>query len=175
MTENSVLSELAFHQDQGALRFKGVRYLLIRPETLVSFQRALETEVGFEAAAQILYTGGFTGGQLSGKRYRDEFGFRPAEVVEFMCRMGGEIGWGRFQTVELDLETRRLVVEVVSSPFAEAYGSKPAAGVCHLTRGVFGGLWSGVLGVGVRSAESQCLARGGERCRFEFGPNHASG
>lgn len=45
-----------------------------------------------------------------------------AEAVAFVCRMGGEIGWGYFRLVELDSEVQRPVVEVDHSPFAQAYG-----------------------------------------------------
>ena len=44
MTDNSVLSELSYSAERGALEFKGVRYLLIRPETLRSLQEASEGE-----------------------------------------------------------------------------------------------------------------------------------
>jgi hypothetical protein len=41
MSENSILNELVYDQASGALRYKGVRYLLIRPETISGFQKAM--------------------------------------------------------------------------------------------------------------------------------------
>ncbi|MFQ5575977.1 MAG: V4R domain-containing protein [Anaerolineae bacterium] len=181
MAKNSILSELVFNPTEGGLRFKGVRYLLIRPETIASFQKSLEAEAGRPAAGQILYAGGFTGGQLSGRKYKDTFGLSDREAVEFMCRMGGEIGWGHFRLVELDSGARRLVVEVNHSPFAVAYAaagvdeqsniqhptSKIEGGVCHLIRGVLGGLAAGVFSTAVTARETHCAARGDSTCRFE--------
>lgn len=167
---NSILAELAYHPDEGGLRFRGVRYLLIRPETLASLLRALAGEVGPERAGDLLYAGGFTGGQLSGRRYKADFGLNDREAVEFMCRMGGEIGWGRFSLVALDPDAERLVVEVDHSPFAAAYGAGAPAGVCHLVRGVLGGLADGLFGNPVRAREVQCMAQGDPKCRFEVEP-----
>lgn len=167
MLENRILEELTSEPSQGALRFKGVRYLLIRPETLASLQAALEAEIGPERAGEILYGSGFTGGQLSGRKYKDAFALSDRQAVEFMCRMGTEIGWGRFHPVELDVKARHLVVEVEASPFAESYRGGAEAGACHLIRGVLGGLASAVFGMAVEAQESLCLARGDRLCRFE--------
>jgi len=170
MTDNSVLSELSYSAERGALEFKGVRYLLIRPETLSSMQQAAEGVPGAPKAADLLFAGGFTGGKLSGQRYKQTLGLTDAEAVEFMCRMGGEIGWGRFRLVELDESGRRLVVEVEHSPFAGGYDEPTQAGVCHLTRGVLSGLAAGLFGVDVTSNEPLCLAKGDPLCRFEIEP-----
>ncbi len=170
MTENSILAELGYSPERGALEFKGVRYVLIRPETLRSLYEAAEGELGAPKAADLLFAGGFTGGKLSGERYKQSLGLTDAEAVEFMCRMGGEIGWGQFRLVELDEANRRLAVEIDHSPFAEGYDEPTRAGVCHLTRGVLSGLAAGLFKVEVKSSEVQCLAKGDPLCRFEIEP-----
>ncbi len=170
-TENSILSALKWSAEAGALTFNDVRYLLIRPETLMEFQRAVEAEAGPDRAGELLYRGGFTGGQLSGRRYKEAFGLSPREAVEFMCRMGGEIGWGRFEVEALDGERARLVVNVHNSVFAQARlqlaGPREPLPGCHLIRGVLGGLMSGLYSVGVQAREAACLAQGAAACRFE--------
>lgn len=197
MGENSVLDGLQYEASGGRLSYKGVRYLLIRPETLVAFQLAVEAEVGPEKCAELMQAGGFTGGALSARRYRDVFGYSDRETAEFMCRMGSEIGWGHFTLVRLDVAGREMIVEVVGSPFAEAYralrplteqGSRAIAafveehtleastpplphrggeGVCHFIRGVLAGLGAGLFGGEVVSAETTCQARDAPLCRFE--------
>lgn len=160
MTDNSILSELTYFPDRGALVFNGVRYLLIRPETLQSMNLAEEQ----------LLAGGFAGGKLSGLQYKETLGLTEAEAVEFMCRMGSEIGWGRFQLIELDEAGNRLIVEVEHSPFAEGYEEPSQTGVCHMTRGVLSGLAAGLFGVEVVSSEVLCMAKGDPQCRFEIEP-----
>ncbi len=162
--DNSILSELTFDPARGALIYKDVRYLLIRPETLIAFQKAAEEKLG-AGADDLLYAGGFTGGSLSAKRYREVFGLTAAQSVEFMAKMGTEIGWGKMQIAAFDVATRELVLIVECSPFAAAYG-KAARGVCHLVRGVFAGLASGIFGSAVEAREEECAALGHAACRI---------
>jgi predicted hydrocarbon binding protein len=166
-TNNSILDDLAFLPESGKLAFKDVRYVLIRPDTIIEFQKAVEAEVGVEHCAVMMMAGGIAGGSRSAGRYKTEFGLNDTETVDFMCRMGCEIGWGQFRLLELDSLNMRLVIEVAESPFAAAYG--PAdAGVCHLTRGVLSGLAAGLFGMTVRAVETTCRARGEPVCRFEM-------
>jgi len=46
MFENSKLKELVYDPSSGILRYKGVRYLLIRSETISGFQKALAESQG---------------------------------------------------------------------------------------------------------------------------------
>lgn len=161
--ENQILKELVFSSKKGGLFYKEVRYLLVRPETLAAFQKAAEEEIG-EKASSILYQSGFQGGTLSSKRYREVFGFSDEEITQFMVEMGPQIGWGRFELERFDAH-KILIVRVYHSPFAEAYGpsSKP---VCHMIRGVLGGMGSLALRRDIESKEVSCLAKGDEYCRF---------
>jgi hypothetical protein len=59
--DNEILRELHFDKETGGLFYQEVRYLLIRPEILMAFQKAIEKEMG-EKVSQILYQSGFEGG-----------------------------------------------------------------------------------------------------------------
>lgn len=168
MSENSILDGLAYSPAEGSLKFKEVPYLMIRPETIASLQTEIESQMGRLNAGAAFYNAGFTGGKLSGARYREEFKLTAHEAVEFMCKMGREIGWGGFRLVELDSSSKRMVVEVDHSPFAKAYGKSEYEGVCHLIRGVLGGLAHGIFLQEVESVESMCIALGNPLCRFEI-------
>jgi len=165
---NEILDDL--HFETGRLAFKDVRYMLIRPDTVVDFQKAVEALVGPEKCAEAMMAGGYTGGSRSSKRYKDVFDYSDEEIVAFMCRMGGNIGWGRFSLVELDAAGKRLVIEVQDSPFAEAYvRDAPLAAplpVCHMIRGVLAGMAAGMFGGDVASEETMCVARGDPVCCF---------
>lgn len=162
--KNSILDELEFDPERGALLYQGVRYLLIRPETLHTFYKEVEEKIG-EHAQQAMHRGGFTGGSLSAKKYREVFGLDARQSVEFMARMGTEIGWGKIELARLDLDARVLEITIASSPFALAHGSAKH-GVCHLPRGVFAGLASGIFECAVESREVECLAMGDAQCRI---------
>lgn len=164
MAENKILKELNHNPGEGALRYKGIRYLLIRPETLIGLQKAVERETGtpqFDA----LYEGGFAGGFLSSKNYQEMHGYTDREVLDFMTSMGGEIGWGRFQVEQYDPEAEILEISVASSPFAEAYGEAEHP-VCHLLRGIVAGIGSALLKTECGAIETACSAMGDDKCRF---------
>jgi len=163
---NEILKELNFVQEKGGLFYKEARYLLIRPETLAAFQKAIEKELGGKAN-QILFESGFAGGVLSSKRYQEVFSFSDEEIVRFMMNMGSQIGWGRFELEKFDPNQRNLFVKVFHSPFAEAYGTS-SSGVCHFIRGVMGGMASTVFQKTVISKELSCLSKGDLFCRFEI-------
>jgi predicted hydrocarbon binding protein len=164
MSDNSILAELKFDDARGALVYNEVRYLLIRPETLIAFQKAAEEKLG-AGADELLFAGGFTGGSLSAKRYREVFGLNDQQSVEFMAKMGTEIGWGALRVESLDVTRRELILVIASSPFARAYGTAER-GVCHLVRGVFAGLASGIFGTQVEAREEECLALGHAQCKI---------
>ncbi|MCF8060957.1 MAG: hypothetical protein K9M82_00435 [Deltaproteobacteria bacterium] len=164
MEKNAILSNLVYEEEAGTLRYKGVRYLLIRPETLGELLKAVEPVAG-DQAGEALYRGGFEGGRLSTKTYREVHGFSDREIIDFMMRMGREIGWGRLSLEQYSSDGPVLEVRVRGSAFAEAYGpsSRP---VCHLIRGVVAGMGSVLLGREVRALEPACESMGDPCCRF---------
>lgn len=165
MTGNSILDELSYDRPSGALTYKGVRYLLIRPETITGFQRKVE-RISEKDAGESLFSGGFAGGSLSTRKYKEAFGLSDREAIEFMLKMGSEIGWGGFRLDEYDPEADVLRVSVANSPFAESYG-KSNRGVCHLIRGIVGGIGSVLFGQACTALEISCAAMGDEKCVFE--------
>jgi predicted hydrocarbon binding protein len=159
--DNPVLAELA--HEPGVLTYRGGRYLLIRPETLVALQRAVEQALGDGAPACFA-----AGGRAGGGRAVSELAGTPAERIERLLAMGSAIGWGEFALETLS--PSRLVLTVRRSPFAEAYGASRHP-VCHLTCGVLESLTAAAFGTPWRVTEAQCLATGAAACRFEAVPD----
>ena len=90
--ENRILKNLYFDSEKGGLFYNEVRYLLIRPEVLITFQKEIEKEMG-PKAGRILFLSGFHGGNLSSKKYREVFHLSDEEILRFMIEMGPQIGW----------------------------------------------------------------------------------
>lgn len=173
--ENEILSKLEYLPEGGALLYSGIRYLLIRPETLIELQKTLESEIGVERMGQALYQAGHRGGSLSAEKFRNELSLMPDEIVRFMAGMGTQLGWGRMEVSSLDPEKRTLEFDVFHSVFAEAYKSADVP-VCHLIRGVFAGTWGGALQREVIGLETRCRAvEGPGPCRFIFTPTGQKG
>jgi predicted hydrocarbon binding protein len=164
--ENRILKDLYFNPEKGGLFYKEVRYLLIRPEVLVTFQKEIEKELGIRAG-RILFLSGFQGGSLSSKRYREVFNFSDEEIVRFMIEMGPQIGWGGFQLERFDPINKDLSVKVHHSPFAEAYGPSSTP-VCHFIRGVLSGMATVVFKKESEITEILCLAKGDAFCKFQI-------
>jgi len=106
----------------GGLTLGGARYLLIRPETLVGLQKAVEQALGERAASCIA-----AGGRAGGAQAAASLGGSAEERVGRLLRIGGEIGWGEFAlerltATELSVSVRhsRCCGEVASCPIADA-------------------------------------------------------
>jgi predicted hydrocarbon binding protein len=166
MSGNSILDELVYDQASGSLLYKGVRYLLIRPETIAGFQKAI-SEICGQQAEEKLFEGGFAGGSLSAQKYKTLHNFSDHEIIEFMMSMGNQIGWGHFSLERYDPKAEHLCVSVKNSPFAQAYGTS-SDGVCHLIRGVLAGMAAVLFAGNCTAEEVECQARGDACCRFEI-------
>jgi predicted hydrocarbon binding protein len=164
MNQNSIIDQLMYDPALGALTYRDVRYLLIRPETIVGFQKTIEKH-SRTGAQDALFQGGYRGGYLSAKKYKEMQNLSDSETISFMMTMGAEIGWGNFQLIEYDIENRKLQIRVENSAFAEAYGDA-TEGVCHLISGVISGLASVIFSINCTASETQCLAKGDECCKF---------
>ena len=137
------------HDGAGGLSYRGSRYLLVRPETLVALQKAVEAALG-ERAAACLVAGGRAGGGSALLTVEGS----AEEIVERLLAMGGAIGWGEFALERFGPD--ELVVTVRNSPFALAYGAAEAP-----VR-----LAERVLGAPAVATETACLATGASFCRF---------
>ncbi|MEE8449916.1 MAG: V4R domain-containing protein [Thermodesulfobacteriota bacterium] len=161
---NQILDNLEYDSQSGCISFKEVRYILVRPETIMALLSSLEEELG-ERAGQFFYQGGMSGGRLSAQKYKQTLGLSEKGLVEFMISMGTQIGWGRFELVAFDMEKRMLEINVHNSPYAQAYGPSQRP-VCHVIRGVLAGLAQGIFERPVQAGETGCLATGNNCCRF---------
>ena len=163
--KNEFISALEFDEHNGALTFKGVRYFILRPETVMGMFKSLVDALGWEKGGEIFYKGGFEGGGASSTRFQEVFDFAPHGAAEYMCDMAAEIGWGRFKLEAFDAEKKIVQVTVKGSPFAEQWLSagKP---VCHFIRGIIGGMANALTDASSTAEEIACIAKGDDVCRF---------
>ena len=166
MNENSILNALKYDAVAGALNYKDVRYLLIRPETLTGLLKAIEKQNAM-AARDAFFQGGFEGGYLSAKKYKEIQNFSNDETLQFMMKMGSEIGWGRFNLADYNFVQKKIRIRVENSPFAATYGDS-GEGVCHLIRGVLCGMANFLFARNCNVSETKCLAKGDEHCEFHI-------
>src|SRR6266403_1295562 len=96
-------------------------YILIRPETLVGVQRAVEAALGARAA-ECLAAGGRAGGVKATAQLAGDAASRAGRLLE----AGREIGWGDFALERLT--STALVVSVAGSPYARVPSHARRAG-----------------------------------------------
>ena len=162
---NEILDDLTYDSAKGALDFNGVRYLLIRPETVMGFFKAVSNEIGTKAG-ELAFEGGYAGGSASTAAYKEKFNLSNKEILEYMCNMGTQLGWGHFKIEHHDED--KIEISVKNSPFAqkEALIEGDPNGSCHFIRGVLAGLGKTVLGTEVTATEVACIAKNDVQCRF---------
>ena len=166
MNENSIIDQLVYDLASGALTYRDIRYVVIRPETIVGFQKTIEKH-SWKGAQDALFQGGYQGGYLSAKKFKELQNLSDSETINFMMTMGAEIGWGHFQLIDYDFENYKLQIKVENSAFAEAYGES-TEGVCHLINGVLSGLATVLFGRNCMGSEIECLAKGDQHCVFHI-------
>lgn len=163
--QNGVLEGIAWDSPAGRLDYLGIRYLLIRPETLFTVYDEFEALHG-ESCREVFFRAGYRGVSLSLARYREAGTLPPPlGVVQHMADMAAQLGWGRVVAAEVDDERRRVTLEVVESVFAHGLTGR-AHPVCDMFRGAFAAIGETVLGASVVAVESACRAQGGESCQF---------
>ena len=166
MNVNSIINQLVYDSASGALTYRDVRYVVIRPETIIGFQKTIEKH-SREGARDALFQGGYQGGYLSAKKFKETQNLSDTETIDFMMTMGAQIGWGHFDLIDYDFKNRKLQIRVLNSAFAGAYGDA-TEGVCHLINGVLSGLAAVLFGRNCMGSETECLAKGDPHCVFHI-------
>jgi predicted hydrocarbon binding protein len=149
----------------GEIKAGGLRYLLVRPETLAEIQKGVEDRLG-PKAAEYLYTAGASWAVSALKRLKGEVPEDGAHLPQALCRHATELGWGRWELLSFDPEKHLLVVRVFSSPFAAAYGQSDLP-ACHLIAGAISGLGEFMFNMPAATIEEGCAAQGSPHCTFK--------
>jgi predicted hydrocarbon binding protein len=153
---------LVFDDARGELLDGPRRYMLLRPEALMTMFRLLPEEAR-AAALAALEQAVHQQGSDSARAYVVHGGGDVGTLLETIERTAPQLGWGRWQ---LQADGERLRLEVRNSPFAHAYG-KSLAPVCHGIKGMLRGLADLKLGSPATSVEVHCAAQGRATCLFE--------
>lgn len=156
-------SEIEVDLERGMITYRGIRYMLVRVETLTELARSLEADAGRERVSESLARSASLGGGASIRTYREKFGLSDRDLVEFTCAMGRSLGWGGL-TLRTMSESE-IVIDVTDSPFASGCG-KSDHPVCHMTRGVVDALASALFDTRPETHETRCAAMGDPVCVF---------
>ena len=162
---NEILASLEFSAEKGEIRFNDIRYILMRPETLVSFQKIVEAELG-SVASDLMFKAAYDIGIKIGIKYVKS-GRSKQEVVKSMLETTGKLGWAKLGLKSDSNLDKRVILSAFNSAFASAYGPSRNP-VCDFIRGIFAGALSEIVGPLRESREIECMSMGKHECIFEF-------
>jgi len=146
-----------------ALAGSDVRYLRLRADTLMGMFRHLPEPARAQAFAALVRSAAEHGGD-SARRALASVGGDRAALLAAIESGAAELGWGRWR---FDARgATGLALEVADSPFAAGYGTADTE-VCAPIAGMFQAVAGLVTGEECVARETECRARGAERCRFE--------
>jgi predicted hydrocarbon binding protein len=157
---------LAFDAGAGEIRDGEVRYLLIRPDTLMGLFAGLPAALRGQAL-EALARSTTEHGAKSARRYQVLGAAEAEQLLATIEATAPQLGWGLWSLDPgadgaLDLEVR-------NSPFAAGFGASDEP-VCAAIAGMLAAVAGLVGGREMAAREVACVAMGAPSCRFEARP-----
>ncbi len=163
--------------DAGRLHNRYLQRVMLVPEDfIVSFQLALEEEVG-EAAAELMYRCGYEWGRSDiigfEKRFQEEFGRTMGEAhsqlaLETWWWPLQAAGWGSWSYDFSQLKEGLIFVDLFDSAVAKSVGNIGKV-ACHYYAGLFAAVFGQIARTELSGLEIQCYSMGEEFCKFLIG------
>ena len=157
---------LEWDADKGEIVDGSVRYLLIRPDTLMSMFALLPPEPRAQALAALMRSTRQFGAN-SARRYLSMAAEDGERLLATITQTAPQLGWGIW-TLSRDGD-RAFSLEVGNSPFAAGYGPAEHP-VCAPIAGMLAAVTGLVTGVAMQGEEIACAATGAAVCRFRATP-----
>lgn len=98
------------------------------------------------------------------------FGMEKKKETEFVQEFFTASGWGKIQTIDLEMEQKRAIIIIENSPFAESLKGKTQLPADLFIRGVLAGLLSKIFEEDIDCVEVECATHNNERCKFILKP-----
>ena len=158
----------------GILQLGPTRHMIVRPELLAEIQKGVEDRLGIKAS-EYLYAAGSLWATHELRRLRSgAAGLADEELARLFCQHATAMGWGEWRIGSLRHEEKGLLIRLMDSPFAEAYGQSDAP-VCHLVAGAVSGLAENLFALPAPCTEMHCRAQGAADCQFAATATDVSG
>jgi predicted hydrocarbon binding protein len=104
------------------------------------------------------------------KDFGATLGIDPKKELDFVETFFIASGWGLIQNIDVKHESKRAIIVLDNSPFAEQLKGKTQVCADTFLRGVLAGIFSKVFNEDVDCVEAECAALSGERCKFIIKP-----
>ncbi|MCB6185170.1 4-vinyl reductase [Leeia sp. TBRC 13508] len=165
--------------ETGVWSTNGLPMLYVPRHFFVNNHRAVETVMGQDEYAQILYDAGYRSAYFWCESEAKTHGLEGMAVFEHYLLRLSQRGWGLFSFISANAETGDAQIRLDHSAFVLAQGTagipKVPEKACYMFAGWFAGAmdWVGEhTGQSYKtvSAETQCAAEGFDYCVFTVQP-----
>ena len=159
--------------ETGVWTTDGLPMVYVPRHLLVGNHRAVETALGVEAYAKLLYDAGYDSARAWCEAEARTHGLAGMDVFHHYMRRLSQRGWGRFDGAGIDPASGCGPVTLRHSCFVYHYGTQAGRKVCYMCAGWFPGAleWVG-RDIGAQwsltAREVACAAEGRDRCTFEI-------
>ncbi len=153
---------LEWDREAGELRDGEVRYLMLRPDTLMGAFALLAPEARAQALTALARSTAEHGAK-SARRYQNLGAADAERLVAVIEETAPQLGWGVWRLERAGGDAFEL--EVRNSPFAAGYGASDRP-VCAPIAGMFAAVTGLIAGAETAAEEVACAATGAPACRF---------
>ena len=159
------LANFDFDEDNGIITDKltGERVLVVYQSGLESVFKGL-SEI-FKAGIEVLL---LDSGRAAGRNIVDSIGKEAKDDIKsslsLYVKRFSQVGLGRLEVSELNLEEARMTIRVWNNIFAEMRDKEST--YCSYIRGLLSGMYEGLLHVSPRVREMKCIGHGDPYCEF---------
>ncbi len=157
----SFRERLVWDAATGEVRDGAVRYMLIRPDALMTAFSALP-EDACRAVLESFRKSIVTHGAKSAAKYQAQLTASDPSLLALVATTAPQLGWGIWR---LTPEPDGFELQVDNSPFAQGFGPS-ARPVCTPILGMLEAV-SGLMGTPMALTEVACAATGAACCRFQ--------
>tara|TARA_A100001037_G_scaffold49650_1_gene41597 strand:+ start:58 stop:561 length:504 start_codon:yes stop_codon:yes gene_type:complete len=155
---------LRANTDAGTIHDRDIRYLMIRPDSLMGLFRILDP------GKRELALGAFSDsvkmhGKNSAESYQQLGVSEAGSLLASISETASQLGWGKW-SFDTDFENQILHLTVMNSPFVEGFGPSDTT-ICAPIVGMIAGVAELIFGKDAEGWENRCAACGDEQCLFE--------
>ena len=104
------------------------------------------------------------------KEFGANFGIESKKELDLVETFFSASGWGQIQNINVETESKRAIVVINNSPFAEQLKGKTQINADNLMRGILAGIFSKIFAEDIDCVETECAALNSERCKFILKP-----
>ncbi len=153
--------------DDGMLTVLGKRFVLTPQDTFSDMMLAAADLGGINLAKVFMRRAGYEAAFKVSQTMIEKLGLKGEALVRHYTRTGGKRGWSFGEVTEFDGSKGLFTCEASHSPYVIRFEGKSKVTVCDFLAGAFEAMCHAGGFKEMRIVETECIAKGDPRCRFE--------